>query len=214
VDLDGWTTDIQFGRSARACSSRYRSPMRPRRPDSPARGLQIAVVTQFKEDPDKELRVRVCLPARTRKRSRSGHGWLRRGGQQARLVFFPEVGDEVVVAFLDDDPRQPWFWARCSARRTRSGTLAPPDKKNEKKGLVTRADETLVQRCEETFGDDRDAAGNKAILDDDAGSIQLVDQNGNKLVMDKNGIQLKSAKDLKLEGSGNVTISGQKVDVK
>ncbi len=56
---------------------------------------------------------------------------------------------------------------------------------------------------------------NKILLDDDAKAIKLTDQNGNSLTMDQNGVVIKSAKDFKIDASsGNVEISGTKVDVK
>ena len=44
--------------------------------------------------------------------------------------------------------------------------------------------------------------------------IQVTDQHGNSITMDKNGIEIKSEKDVKIDASGNVEIKGQKVDVK
>ena len=58
------------------------------------------------------------------------------------------------------------------------------------------------------------AQSNKIFLDDDAEMIQIVDQHGNSVTLDSNGMEIKSAKDLKFEASGNVEIKGQKVDVK
>ena len=58
------------------------------------------------------------------------------------------------------------------------------------------------------------AEGNKILLDDDAQKIEMLDQHGNAITMDSNGIEIKSAGDLKIEASGDVGIQGQKVDVK
>ena len=55
---------------------------------------------------------------------------------------------------------------------------------------------------------------NKIVFSDDAQMVQLADQHGNSITMDKNGIEVKSAKDLKINASGNVEIKGQKVDIK
>jgi hypothetical protein len=52
------------------------------------------------------------------------------------------------------------------------------------------------------------------MLDDDGKKIELKDQHGNSILMDQNGITLKSAKDFKLEASGNMEIKGAKVDIK
>ena len=55
---------------------------------------------------------------------------------------------------------------------------------------------------------------NKIVCDDDAQSIQISDQHGNMITMDANGIEIKSAGDVKIDAGGNVEITGQKVDVK
>jgi hypothetical protein len=63
--------------------------------------------------------------------------------------------------------------------------------------------------------------GQTLTLDDDAQSVAVEDQHGNRLCMDKNGITLDSAKDLvfkaqgevKLEAQGAVAVKGSKVDL-
>ena len=70
------------------------------------------------------------------------------------------------------------------------------------------------------FDDDKaivyiETPGKNAItLDDDGKKIELKDQHGNSILMDQNGITLKSAKDFKLEATGNMEIKGAKVDIK
>jgi hypothetical protein len=57
-------------------------------------------------------------------------------------------------------------------------------------------------------------ASNKILFDDDAQAIRISDQHGNTITMNKDGIVIKSAKDVKIEASGIVEIKGQKVDLK
>ena len=54
----------------------------------------------------------------------------------------------------------------------------------------------------------------RCAFSDDSEMVEISDQHGNSITMDKNGIALKSAKDLVIEASGNVEIKGSKVDVK
>jgi hypothetical protein len=56
-------------------------------------------------------------------------------------------------------------------------------------------------------------SGAKLLMDDDGEAIVLSDKHGNKITLDKNGIALKSAKDLLLDASGNVTVKGAKIDL-
>jgi hypothetical protein len=55
---------------------------------------------------------------------------------------------------------------------------------------------------------------NTIVIDDDQQSILLKDQHGNTITMNKDGVEIKSAKDFKINASGNVEIKGAKVDVK
>ena len=57
-------------------------------------------------------------------------------------------------------------------------------------------------------------AKNTIVLDDEAQTIRLADQHGNKLTLSKDGITIESAKDVTIKASGNVDITGQKVDIK
>ena len=43
-------------------------------------------------------------------------------------------------------------------------------------------------------------------LNDDGKSVTLTDANGNEVKMDKDGISLSSAKDIKLSAKGNITM--------
>ena len=49
-------------------------------------------------------------------------------------------------------------------------------------------------------------------LDDDKGEIRLSDGNSNSIVLSKDGITIKSGKDLTLEASGKVVLKGASID--
>lgn len=214
----GWVTDVQFGMPPQPYSARTDII------DAPAAGLlpgllglQIGLVSDIGDDPDKEFRVKVKLPAVT---AGDATVWARLctpdAGKQRGYFFRPEVGDEVVVGFLNNDPRHPVVLGSLYGSKN-----APPDNlakdldKNKWKGLVTKKGTTI------SFLDDDKSSvfiqtpnRNKILLDDDTKAIKLTDQNGNTVTMDQNGIELKSAKDFKIDASGNVEIKGSKVDVK
>ena len=181
-------------------------------------GLQIGIVTDTGDDPEKEFRVKVKLPGIT---TGDATVWARLcapdAGNQRGYFFRPEVGDEVVVGFLNNDPRHPVVLGSLFGSKN-----APPDDlakeldKNKFKGIVTRKGTKI------SFLDDDKSSvfiqtpgNNKILLDDDAKAIKLTDQNGNTVTMDENGIEMKSAKDFTIDASsGNVEIKGSAVDVK
>jgi Rhs element Vgr protein len=214
-----WVTDIQFGVSPESLIYRERVTDVPAAGMLPALlGLQIGVITNFKDDPDKEFRVEVKIPAVT---PGDGTVWARLcsldAGKGRGFFFRPEVGDEVVVGFLNNDPRYPVvIGSFYGSKNSPPADFSNVTEKNIKKGFVTKSGTTI------TFVDDSPASvfiqtpnKNKIVLDDNAKGIKLTDENGNSVTMDQSGIVIKSSKDLKLDGSaGSVEISGTKVDVK
>ena len=55
--------------------------------------------------------------------------------------------------------------------------------------------------------------GAKLLLHDDGDAIVLSDKHGNKITLDKDGVSIASAKDFKVDASGNVTVKGSKIDL-
>lgn len=218
VGPSGWRTDVQFGLNPERFSRRAHVQDAPAAGLLPAvHGLQIGVVATFAEDPEKELRVKVLLPAVDPEK---GVVWARLASPDAgkgRGFFFrPEAGDEVIVGFLNDDPRHPVILgALHGSKNAPADAMGSPSEKNEQKGIVTKKGTTVG------FVDGDKAAvfietasKNKLLLDDDGETIVLSDQHGSSITLSKDGIELKSAKDVKIDASGNVEIKGAKVDIK
>jgi len=218
VDPAGWRTDFQFGLSPRSFSSEDGIRDAPAAGLLPSvSGLHVGVVADFAEDPDKQLRVKVTLPGIE---SAPDAVWARLAapdaGKDRGFFFRPETGDEVVIGFFNDDPRQPVILGSLYSSKN-----APPDpfasltKKNVSKGIVTSGGTKIA------FTDDSKAAvlletagERRILLDDDGERIVIADRHGNTITLDKDGIAIASAKDLKLDAKGDVVITGSKVDVK
>jgi Rhs element Vgr protein len=218
VDHDGWRTDVQFGLAAERFTERPDIVDLPAAGLLPAiHGLQIGVVDAFEDDPAKEFRVKVILPGIDQQQ---GAIWARLASPDAgngRGSFFrPEPHDEVVVGFFNDDPRQAVILgAMYGSKNQPPKGMAELTKENKNKAIVTKKGTTIG------FVDDEKSsvfiqtpASNKILFDDDAQAIRISDQHGNTITMNKDGIVIKSAKDVKIEASGNVEIKGQKVDLK
>jgi Rhs element Vgr protein len=216
VDHHGWQTDVQLGLSAEAFSQQTDIIEAPAAGLLPAvTGLQVGIIDAFADDPAKEFRVKVRLPGIEGKESSV---WARLAfpdaGKNRGYFFQPETGDEVVVGFFNNDPRQAVVLGALYGSKN-----APKDfkltKDNFEKGIVTKKGVAIKFV-------DKDKASvfietpkkNKILLDDDAEKVEVVDQHGNKITMSKDGIVIKSAKDVKIDASGNVEIKGTKVDVK
>ncbi|MEM7370303.1 MAG: phage baseplate assembly protein V [Bacteroidota bacterium] len=233
VDQDGWQTHIQFGLSAAPFSSS------PHILDSPAagllpgvNGLQIGLVADFEEDKEgKEFRVRVILPGVD---PQKGVVWARLSSPDAgkgRGYFFrPEKGDEVIVGFFNDDPRQAVILGSLY-----SSVNVPPDgaekmdKENALKGIVSKSGIVMeINDTDQTFSF-RTSDNQFILLDEKNKAIMIRDLNENTITLDDKGITLAVAdkltieakgdmelkgKNITLNASANVTIKGSKVDVK
>jgi len=216
VSSGGWTTAIQFGLSPEpfARTADIASPaaagLIPR-----AAGLQAGGVVA-RDDPDKLHRIKVKLPTL----GDNAEVWARvaspYGGADRGWFFRPEVGDEVIIGFYNDDPRFPVILGSMYSPKSKPPAKGlPDDKDNKGKALVTKKGIVIG------FVDDEKAQvfietpkGRKILLDDDGEKIELTDPNKNTITMNKDGIVLKSCKDFKIDASGNVEIKGSKVDVK
>jgi Rhs element Vgr protein len=219
VTNGGWQTDIQLGYSPELFGSKSTVSEPPAAGLLPAvSGLQVGVIAPFEDDPLNALRFKVILPGIDA--GAAGAVWARLAtpdaGANRGYVFRPEPGDEVVVGFFNGDPRQPVILGSMFGAQN----TPPPDVGNPTEDNLFRA---IVSRKGLTIGfidDDKPSvfietpAKNKLIFSDDLETISLSDQHGNSITLEKDGITIKSAKDVIIDGSGgNVTIKGTKVDV-
>jgi uncharacterized protein involved in type VI secretion and phage assembly len=218
---DGWNTHLRLGVSP-TCFAR--SPDLMEMPASgllPAvNGLQIATVHSLDEDPKGELRVRVRLPHMGGGRAEL---WARLlapdAGAKRGFVFRPEVGDEVVLGFLNDDPRQPLILGALFGGKNKPPKPAQsPDKNNNLRAIVSRAgtrivfdDEAPALRLETTASGNADGSyKNRISINEKEKTITIEDQHKNKILLSDNGIALSSENDIQLSAKGEVKIEGKK----
>jgi len=203
-----WVTDAQLGLDPAWFTERFDiSPPRASALIPAVSGLQIGVVTQLENDPAGEHRVMVRMPVI----SPDDEGaWARvatlDAGNNRGSFFRPEIGDEVVIGFLNDDPRHPVILGACNS----SAKPAPMETKddNHEKGFVTRSGMKWI------FDDDKKNMlletpdGNKILVSGEDKAIQIEDQNGNKIVLDADGITIESSKDIILKATGDIKAEG------
>lgn len=175
-------------------------------------GLQIGIVTQIHEDPDGEERIRVRLPIIDKEHDGV---WARLAtldaGDSRGSIFTPEVEDEVIVGFLNDDPRDPVVLGMMHSSSKPSPITATED--NNEKGFITRGEIKLL------FDDDLGSVtietpnGNKLIISDDEGSINITDENDNKIELTSDGVTIESAADMNIKASGDINLEGANINV-
>lgn len=209
IGSGNWTTDIEFGLSEECHAKKYDVSCIPANGMLAAvPGLHTGIVTALEGDPQSESRIRVKIPSI----DLEGDGvWARvatlDAGSSRGSFFLPEIEDEVLVGFLNDDPRHPVVLGMLH-----SSALPPPEEAtddNHIKGFYSREGMRIQFDDEKTILTVDTPGGHSLILDDDAGEVTVVDSNNNKIVMSSSGITLESAADLILKASGNVKIEGQ-----
>lgn len=203
-----WDTHIQFGLDPARYAFVYKDMA-----DAPAaglaggvHGLQIGVVVQLESDPDGEDRIRVRIPVIDNNEQGI---WTRVASLDAgadRGAFFrPEIGDEVIVGFINDDPRDAVVLGMLNS----SAKPAPVSAEdvNHEKGFTTRSKMHLM------FNDDTKTitidtpAGNSIKIDEQGMTIEIKDQNSNKITMDTSGIKLESPMNIEIKAGVNLTLS-------
>ncbi|MGD8777789.1 MAG: type VI secretion system tip protein VgrG [Ignavibacteria bacterium] len=213
INPENWETDVQFGLSDQWF---YKNKDIV---DNPAAGLvpniyglQIGTATQLEEDPDGENRVLVKIPIID---NQNNGLWARvatlDAGENRGSFFLPEIGDEVIVGFVNDDPRDPVILGMLNSS-AKPAPLVAEDANNEK-GFVTRSEMKMI------FNDGKKSiaietpAGKKVTIDEDAGVITIEDENGNKAEFSSGGITIESAADLIMKAAGDVKIEGTNITV-
>ena len=209
-----WKTDVQFGLSPNLFASHPEVTVAPAASLLPAvHGLQIGVVVTLESDPQSSDRIRVRLPII----SESEDGvWCRistlDAGNNRGSFFRPEVGDEVIVGFLNDDPRYPVVLGMLNSS-AKPAPLTASDQ-NDEKGFTTRSGMKMIFNDADKSLKIETPAGKKITIDESNNLMQLEDENGNKITMNNTTVNIesaaamsiKAATDLKIEAA-NITVS-------
>ena len=202
-----WDTHIQFGLDPDryACMHHDISDAEAAGLIGSIRGLQIGKVVQLENDPEGQHRILVRVPVIDDKAKGT---WMRMASLDAgadRGAFFrPEIGDEVIVGFINQDPRDAVVLGMLHS----SAKAAPITAKdvNHEKGFTTRSKMHLH------FNDDTKTvtldtpAGNSLELDEQNKSVTMKDQNNNSVTMSPSGIKIESQKNIEINAGVNLTL--------
>lgn len=204
-----WLTDVQFGWSEEPF---YKKEGIMDKPTAGllagVNGLLIGTVLDT-DDPDAgQYRVKVQVQTIT-----SGNEgiWARvatlDAGADRGAYFRPQKEDEVVLGFLNDDPREPIILGYLHSSSSKKSPL-PVDTGAEQYGFVTKEGVKLI------FDDTNKrmtlsvttATGEKSVtINDSSGAMVLADENNNSIKMDTSGITIQAGP------TGNVIIKGLQV---
>ena len=201
-----WLTEITLGLEEQWFTEQHPEVAAPSLlgPLPGIQGLYNAVVAQVHADPLNEFRVQVKVPALQNQLlwARLGHPYASSG---SGAFFYPEVSDEVILGFFNNDPQQPVvLGALYSSTRVPAYT---PAEKNNQKGWVTPRQLTISLEDEKKVITISTPGGNKVILDDEAKSVTINDSHGNKAVLSSSGILLDSTSSLTLKAAKNIELT-------
>lgn len=201
-----WYTWIYFGVDPKWHSENFNIHQQPASGLAPGvSGLQVGKVLKLDGDPGGKFRVQVKLPMI----DPAAKFWARMlfdyAGTSRGHFFWPEVDDEVLVGFLNDDPRNPVILGSLFNKKT--APALPPTAENDIKAIVTKSNLRLEFNDKDKIITIKTPGGNTVTVDDKGKEIKLKDQHGNVITMDSSAITLKSAGDIKLSATKNISLS-------
>jgi uncharacterized protein involved in type VI secretion and phage assembly len=186
-------------------------------------GILIGTVSNLK-DPEKLGRVRVKLPQLGNKET----DWARiaspMGGKDRGFFFQPEVGDEVLVAYENGDPRRASvlgaFWSKVDAPPARDGNDAQNNWRfiKSRSGHIVKLDDTKGKEKIEII----DKSGSHKIVIDTANKkIEIVCSSGDidisvpsgTLKINAQTIEMKATQSITVQASSQLTLKGAKVNI-
>jgi len=182
-------------------------------------GVVVGVVTNVK-DPDELGRIKVKFPTISEQLESA---WARlatpMAGAERGFQFFPEVDDEVLVAFEYNDINRPYVIGALW-----NGVDKPPKPASEVVGSSGKVDKRIIKSrsghiitLDDTQSAEQilivDKAGQKVLMDCSSGGekIEITDKAGSKIVMDATAqsVSIESAKDISIKATGKIEMDGQ-----
>jgi uncharacterized protein involved in type VI secretion and phage assembly len=169
-------------------------------------GVYPALVNDIK-DPDGQGRVQVTLPWAPDPGGARYEAWARlatlmAGGRRGSWLI-PDVGDEVLVCFEAGDPRRPYVLGGLW-----NGQDAPPASmdgagRNEQKLIRSRNGVQIT--LEDKDGQERlqleTPGGQRVVLRDGPGTIEISDSNGNSVRLESAGVTITTSAKLTVNAS-------------
>jgi len=211
--LEGnWITEVSLGLSAQwsAGTSDVLAPSASGLTPA-ARGLFNGTVVKVSEDPDSQYRILVHIPMF----GKDGDGiWARLSNfyatRGAGAFFLPEIGDEVILGFVNEDPRFPVILGSLySSKNIKPFGSSGPSANNSIKGIVSKSGIVIEFDDENKIWTVATPNQNTIIISDLDKKITIQDENQNKIVMSVDGIDLSSQKNINISAMQNITLTGR-----
>ena len=209
IENGDWTTELTLGLPNKRFARRYNDifGLPANGILAPVYGLQIGVVKKLEKDPQNNYRIFVYMP--TINKPEEGI-WCRKASFYASsdvgAFFMPEINDEVVVGFINDDPRSPIILGSLYSSKHKPAIEI--DDKNSIKNFVSKSKLKLSFNDKdkeitiETPGDSPQFVK----LSIKGNSIEIVNAKANKIILDKNDIKISCEGNITLDAKGSITL--------
>jgi len=186
-------------------------------------GVLIGTVADL-EDPEKIGRVRVKLPQYAEQLTDWARVVAPMAGKDRGFFYQPEVGDEVLVAFENGDPRRAYvlgaLWSKVDTPPPRDGN----DKQNNIRLIKSRSGH--IVKLDDTSGSEKivisdksgantltwDAANNKITIESGKGDLDIKAPAGTLTISAKT-VEIKATADMTVQASAQLTVKGATVNI-
>ncbi len=208
IKMDHWETDIQIGMPKEVQMLSFQKVTEDDNQFLPAiTGLHIGQVTQLAGDPKGEERIKVKIPAIDRLRE----GIWSRLGTIPGAVFRPNIGDEVIIGFMQDNPCEAIILGGLysSAKPT---PLPNMSNSNATKGMITTTGLSMVFDDAQGTILIQSPNGGKIMINDKSNSILLKNTNGH-FMLDSKGISINTSGEITINSGGKVVVNGADINL-
>lgn len=173
---------------------------------APMHGLQIGTVKKLTNDPTQNYRIFVRLPMV----HQSNEGvWCRiaswYASQGIGAFFMPEIEDEVIVGFINDDFRSPVIVGSLySSKHT------PPiaiDENNAQKAFFSASQLELSFDDQDKILTLKTPGGRTICISDKDSTIEIMNGDANKVVLENGQVSIASNQDITLDAKGNIQLT-------
>ena len=209
-----WRSDIQFGMTAKTFAETAEDIALPEAAGLMAaiRGLHIGVVTKIGgDDQSGKHRIKVRIPYIATQNGRNEDGiWARlatlHAGNNRGFVFRPEIDDEVILGFINDDPNDAVILGSLHSN-TNVAPIAASDE-NPQKVFFAKQGMQMIFDDQKKSIEFKTQEGYSILLSEQDGKVAIKDKNNNTIELSQSGISMKSSTNIKIEATGSVEIKG------
>ncbi len=181
------------------------------RPQPVTHGLQSGFVCEIAGDPDGEFRVLIVIPAI----DPEAKVWAKLANLystvEGGVFFYPEIGDDVLVGFLNNNHASPVILGSLYSKRTPPPVT--PTQDNAVKAFVTKSELKIMFDDNNKIITITTPANNSVVLNDNTKSVTLTDENNNMVQLSPDSIKLDSQSNITINARGDISISGANVNM-